>query len=443
MDRLKVCLVGQIIIDVFAVKGIPVVRFGGAMHAARGLWAIRTPYSLAYIAPSYMDSDIRGYARRIKALDAVNVGTVVGCPNVLLVGDPLETGDQNYEMLLEKHFRSKIDLNAIRKLCADATDILILPGGFDLKSVLRALKKLPARMHIDSNLEPANAEIFSALGRNISTIMISTSSAPFLERFKGSAARLCKELTKCAEQILLKENRGGSRFFQAPFHDNPVSTPSHPRKISHSIGVGDCFDAIFIGLQRAYGVRAALAYASLIAAEYACELDLEPFHQAVKSVLNIPKSEAVAFRGIELPWEDRPACNVYVAAPDFAMIDKRHIDAVVQSLKYHNFSPRRPVREHGEVAENANVNVKTRTARADLSLLARCQIVVAVLLFDDPGTLIEIGIALEKRIPVIVYDPRRIASNLVLATLPDVVSSDLDEVITEVFSFAAAARHEK
>src|SRR5205814_8700453 len=95
-------------------------------------------------------------------------------------------------------------------------------------------------------------------------------------------------------------------------------------------------------------------------------------------------------------------------------IDKKHIDAVVQSLKYHNFSPRCPVREHGEIVETADATIKARTARADLDLLSSCQILVAVLLFNDPGTLTEIGIALEKRIPVIVYDPDNIASNPIL-----------------------------
>jgi hypothetical protein len=60
-------------------------------------------------------------------------------------------------------------------------------------------------------------------------------------------------------------------------------------------------------------------------------------------------------------------------------------------------------------------------------------------LYEDPGTMIEIGMAIERRMPVIVYDPYRRAENLMLTQLPDRVSSDLDVVISAVFKYAARA----
>jgi nucleoside 2-deoxyribosyltransferase len=65
------------------------------------------------------------------------------------------------------------------------------------------------------------------------------------------------------------------------------------------------------------------------------------------------------------------------------------------------------------------------------------------LLYDDPGTLIEIGIALEKGIPVIVFDPFKKAENLMLTELPALVSSDLDEVLAGVFVQAGKVVNEK
>jgi hypothetical protein len=59
------------------------------------------------------------------------------------------------------------------------------------------------------------------------------------------------------------------------------------------------------------------------------------------------------------------------------------------------------------------------------------------MLYDDPGTLIEIGLALERNMPTLVYDPYGRASNLMLTQLPNVVSSDLDEVIAGVFTLAS------
>jgi nucleoside 2-deoxyribosyltransferase len=65
---------------------------------------------------------------------------------------------------------------------------------------------------------------------------------------------------------------------------------------------------------------------------------------------------------------------------------------------------------------------------------------LAVMLFDDPGTLIEIGMAIQRGMPLIVYDPYRRADNLMLTQLPDLVSDSLDEIMTAVFKHAARKR---
>ena len=59
---------------------------------------------------------------------------------------------------------------------------------------------------------------------------------------------------------------------------------------------------------------------------------------------------------------------------------------------------------------------------------------IAVLLYNDPGTLIEIGLAAQRGIPTLVYDPKKIADNCMLTELPTLVSSDLDEIIAKVFT---------
>ena len=74
---------------------------------------------------------------------------------------------------------------------------------------------------------------------------------------------------------------------------------------------------------------------------------------------------------------------------------------------------------------------------ADVKLMDECKIMLAVLLSDDPGTLIEIGMGVERKMPVIVYDPYNRATNLMLTQLPNLVSSDLDQIITAVFKYAS------
>jgi len=183
--------------------------------------------------------------------------------------------------------------------------------------------------------------------------------------------------------------------------------------------------------------RVALAYSAQIAAEYASTTDPEVFRAAAQATLKIPERDILEIQGVSLPWENRPKYQIYIAAPDFKRIDRTPIKRLVESLEYHNFAPRRPIVEYGEMEVDANADDKQRLCDADLSLFDNCAIMVAVLLFDDPGTLIEIGIAVQRRMPVIVYDPYDRAENLMLTQLPNLVSSSLDKILAAVFRFVA------
>ena len=70
---------------------------------------------------------------------------------------------------------------------------------------------------------------------------------------------------------------------------------------------------------------------------------------------------------------------------------------------------------------------------ADMTLLSKCNMLIAVLLYNDPGTLIEIGMAVQKGMPTLVYDPKGIADNCMLTECPTFVSSDLDAIMAKVF----------
>jgi nucleoside 2-deoxyribosyltransferase/sugar/nucleoside kinase (ribokinase family) len=437
----NVCLVGQVFVDVtLPTRTHPIkLRAGGIMHAARALWAIDCPYSLAYCGPDYLDAAVQEHVRNYGATSAMRFGLVTGCPNVMLIAEATEAGPQGYEYLLRERQHCDLTPDALGVAAKDATDVIMFPGGFDLTASLPVLGKTTAAIHVDANFEPHSADVFNALGRSFETIILSTSSSEFLDRYRGDYKEVCAELLGTfGRQVLLKENRGGSRLFakNAP----PIVTPAQPRKVQHSVGVGDCFDAIFATLRHSVSDRAAMAYASCIAAEYACTTYPEVFKEAAKSWLAVSEDEIVELAGTVLHWEDRPAIQVYIAAPDFEHVDRRPIDRVAEALKYHNFTPRLPVRENGQMGENADAARRQSLCDADLQILDECQLLLAVMLYDDPGTLIEIGIAAERGVPVIVFDPYGRADNLMLTQLPHTVSSDLDEVITAVFDRAAWVR---
>lgn len=440
----KIVVIGQVLVDVILSDNDEntYIRLGGIMHAARALSGIGCDFGICYIAPDYLDEDIVSYANKLGAIMVDKIGSVTGSPNVIVVGEPKEYGPQRYEYLLRENH--KISMDSKRVVTAfnaiEWSDALIFPGGFELSEILQSICEKGINLYIDVNFEPDDWSVFKRLKAQIDTIIISTSSGLFRRgKIKNADQLLAYAKNGNTRNVLLKENRGGCRFFYLNDSCPPIHIPAQVRPIVHSVGVGDCYDAVFAALRHSYSDKHALNYASCIAADYADTIDEPYFFAACDAWLKIPSEEISDLGGISLAWESRPVHQIYIAAPDFNYVDTRPIDALVESLKYHNFSPRRPIKEHGQATPSASRLQKRDLFNADMRLLDACSVLVAILLFDDPGTLIEIGIASEKEIPVVLYDPYKIAENLILTELPYLVSSDLDQIINAVFDLIQKA----
>jgi nucleoside 2-deoxyribosyltransferase/sugar/nucleoside kinase (ribokinase family) len=433
------CLIGQVFVDfVERAKSAPMMRLGGIMHAARTLWAMGVTFGFAYTSPDYLREDAEEWAFRYGASHVRQIGTIERCPNVVIVGEGKETGNQRYEYLLRDSSRCEFRAHALTEIVrgCEFTDVLIFPGGFPLPLVLEELNSTGADIFADINFIAKDLKDLTTLRRNFASLIMSTSSELFLTMLGGNSERVGTEIGKYADSILLKENRGGSRLFNSETKEW-IGVPAQARSVLHSVGVGDCFNSVFVAQRRLHGDEAALAYASFAAAEYACYFDDLTIRQSVEAVLQIGSEDIKQLEGVKLPWETRSKINIYLAAPDFSYVDTTPLDQLADALAYHNFSPRRPVRENGQARLDSPRTEKIRLAEADLHLLGNCELMIAVLLYDDPGTLIEVGIALNRMMPVIVYDPFNAAKNLMLTELPVLVSSDLDGVVTEVFIQAA------
>lgn len=206
------------------------------------------------------------------------------------------------------------------------------------------------------------------------------------------------------------------------------------RSVIHSVGVGDVFDAIYVTSHfLGDDLQKKMVLSSWIAAEYAVTTFPDDFKKGVSRVLKSDINELVKLSGVSLPWEFRRFINIYIAAPDFSFVDVALIDQLDKALSYHNFIPRRPIKENGQMEEGASKARKQELFAKDMEILQECALLIAVLLYNDPGTLIELGYAAAKGIPTIVYDPYNIATNCMLTELPDILTDDLDEVLTEVF----------
>lgn len=430
-----VLVLGEIIVDVTLGSASTKLRLGGVFHACRALWAAGIDYQLAYISPEYIDGQVEQMSKNMGAKKLTKIGTITGSPNVILVQNAQETSHQGYELILRDEHDCSFNgdnLAEVSKTVAD--DILIFPGQYDLAEVISILKDSRARIHVDWANTKATLSSLNVLARPIETIFTSTSSELFLEQSEKDFSKLRDEVfSSNVSSLVFKENRGGACFYSKS--GEQIEVGAQIREVEHSVGVGDCFDAIFVGLAPSCGTDAALSYATWIAAEYAVTSYSDDFASAVRGCLAIPPEEISKIPGVRLAWGDRKAIHIYIAAPDFDYVDTRTIDEVANSLEYHNFSPHRPVKENGQVSDEMTIPEKRSLCFRDIELLKSCHAVIAILEHDDPGTFVEIGLAAALEIPVLIFDPLERARNPMLLGTAYAVCNSMDSLLLSLFAY--------
>jgi nucleoside 2-deoxyribosyltransferase len=433
----QVLVVGEIVVDVSLGEGVQSeskLRLGGIVHACRTLWALGIPYSVAYVAPEYLVKTTEDFLYKHGAGEVRQLGTVAGSPNVVLIHNLQETVHQGYELLLRDQIEYTLDEQALGWIRGtNASDALLFPARFDIEPVFKALSDSTARVHADwANIED-NLSCLAHLRRPLTTLITSTSSSQFLHKHSGDPSLVINEaLDGPAEAVVFKENRGGARYASKGGLNLEVGAQLRP--VVHSVGVGDAFDAAFVVFLKEHGPYEALAYASWIAAEYASTTYPDDFKREVTRCRRIPPEEIVETVGIRLPWESRRQYNIYIAGPDFDYLDTTLIDTVYKSLQYHNFSPRRPIKENGQARLDSTDKERLQLFAADMELLGTCQLVIAMYEHDDPGTLVEIGLATGMGKPVLILDPQyRARSPMLLGTARKIVHS-MDDLLVAVFS---------
>ena len=435
-NRPNICLIGDIVIDVSLKTSETDIklRMGGIVHAARALWALNIPYCIGYFAPSYLDRQITEYLRSMECQEIYKLGEVVGAPYVFLIDDVKEAGDQGYEFILNNEVQIRYDNVTLQQISnIKFKDYLIISGNFDLGKISQYLD---GKLHIDIANNVHDFNFFKNIDIVFSTIFLSTSSSLFLGSYNNDFEGFAEKFRYLSKRLVLKENRGGSRVIDYDSQE-VYNVSSQTKPIVHSVGVGDVYDATYISFYENYPLKEVCSLSAWIASEYASTTYPDDFKLAVSRILKVKVKELALIEGISLPWENRANINIYIAAPDFDFVDVYHIDQLYNALKYHNFSPRRPVRENGQMDKEATKAERQEIFTKDMTILSNCSMLIAVLLYNDPGTLIEIGLSAAKNIPTLVYDPYKIATNCMLTELPNLVSSSLDEIIAEIFIKAA------
>lgn len=414
------------------------LRLGGIAHAARGFWALSQPFRTAAIVPSYLELATRSYFASLGCVEFLVLGIVSGAPNVTLIFDAIELADQGYDTLLRDE--KTIELRDLSESLADAREALIFPGTFSLVDTCRMLPET-TRLHIDAAYDVHSPETMAALNRPIETILISTSSPLFASTPDQTASGIATAFAGCKpKQVILKQNRGGTELLYS--QDSTSQAEQLPAQLGttiNSVGVGDVFAAAFVAnLPR--GPAIAGWRATYAAAAYSQTTYPDIFKKYVTRDQRLSLEEMRSLWGTFLPWNARPSAQIYFAAPDFANADREAIEEALKALHYHNFAPRRPILENGELPLNSDATAIRATYEKDYELLKKCSLVFAVPTGRDPGTLVEIGIAIEAGIPIVTYDPRNENNNTMVIAGSSFYSNTLDACLNATFELLGQKR---
>lgn len=436
--RNDLLLVGEVYVDFTmpTANAESKLRLGGVVHAARGLWAVDAEFAAAVVCPRYLVDQARAYLECLGCTRFIWLGEVNGAPNFMAIGDPTELSDQAYQDILSDdksvEYLAEAEALAVFKRC------LIFPGKYDL-TVLRSLLVDDVQASFDIAYDIPDLDLLLPFKGNLVSIATSTSSPMFLETAAEDISSFLEKLRKLSPQaILVKENRGGSRVFD--LHANKVEeVPALLGQTVNSVGVGDVYSAVFT-FMLGEGVSDAGWKGARVATCYAKTTYPDDFKRDAQRSLALTVEQMRSLGGTAVPWHERPNFQIYFAAPDFSYIDRTHVEEVLRALAYHNFRLRRPVQENGELGSQSSMHELRSAFHDDLDLLNECDLVFALPLERDPGTLVEIGLAIAQAKPVITYDPLEENANVMVVAGSTVYSKKLDTCLNALFEAVSGLR---
>ncbi len=424
-------ILGEVFTDVHLDFSDSLLRLGGIFHSARAFSSINCDYALAAIAPKYLYKNVEKYGDQLNSQQTVMVGEINGSPNVMNIQESAENGDQGYNDILWGEAEVTFNHQKLSKIIReyDPTDLLIYPGKYNIDYILPELENFNGNLHIDVQYGVEAFEKMIKLDFKFSTVILSTTSTLFEQNHFSLTNLVSSSLGANTNSFLLKENRGGSTYYDTTTQIRHEG-PAFKTETVHSVGVGDCFNSVFLSQQNNRTKHSALKVSSYIAMIYASTFDFEEFTNLISS---IDFNEIDSFPAKRLSWEERERHHIYIAGPDFPDVDTRLIKGVYDNLKFHNFSPHRPVVENGIITGSEAEEQQQQAYQKDIVLLEKSSVLIAVILNDDPGTYVEIGYMAKSGKPVIIFDPYKQVRNLFLKKSADYIVHSMNELIDTVF----------
>lgn len=423
-----ILLLGDVLTDISLGhnKSEDKMRLGGIIHAARALWALGVEYGVAYFAPKYMDDHIIEGLKEYKCKEIIKLGDVIDNPYIILIKEARELGNQGYDFLYRDSTNIKYKEDSLNKI-KEFEKILIISGNFDLNVISNyIIREQKVSLDFANNVKSVE-DLPSTI--KYDTLFLSSSSDIF-KKYYFNFEDFKDLFEKYTHKLVIKENRGGSIGYIYE-SKKKFDIPCFITPIIHSVGVGDVFDIVSFVSNNDFEDR--LYYASWIAQEYAKTTFVNEFKLQVERSFNIEIEYLKQIEGCFLPWEERKKCQIYIAAPDFDYVDTGIIDTIEESLKYHNFEPKRPIKINGQLSDKPTMPERKRLFNKDMNLLNSCNALIGIYLYDDPGTFIEMAITWANKKPVILFDPKKFSNNCMLVGVSNKIIYDLDSLVDEIF----------
>lgn len=398
MSNKKILIVGDVYTDFHVDFSDNELRLGGVFHSARAFSALNTTYFLGVFCSDYQKNHITKWATTLKCSGICFLGTYTDKPNVMLVQDSYEIGNQEYRNILFDAKNIDYSLEYLNKFIDNnyITDVLIYPGDYNLSKVMDILIKIPIKIHID-------IQYCSDLPQNVETVITSSSAVTSFNSYDQLVEIYS---SRNIGGLLFKENRGGSRFH---VYKDRKNFQAHAYRVDteHSVGLGDVYNATILSCNNVSEYD--LDFSSKVSALYASTMNHYKFIEKVDRLLS------VGYDMIQYPlspWELRKDIKIYLAAPDFPDLRTRKIaDMIEGKLKHHNFTIFRPVIRNGLITDDTSIIARKIIFQKDIEHIYESDLCIAILDDADTGTAAEIGIFKSLNKPIIGYSSIEVKIN--------------------------------
>lgn len=238
-------------------------------------------------------------------------------------------------------------------------------------------------------------------------------------------------LTKGVKAVVAKFGQGGSSIYLSD--GNRIDIPAFRSQYKWTVGAGDVYNAVFlIEYNRSKDYRKAGRFASLATASFIEDFETDVTLWSFDKLILNRESQF-------LHPDDARNIKIYLAGPFFSQAEVSFIGAIYHALKKCGFSIYSPFHEEGLVdsfQQAHHVFTQNKTA------IEESDIVVALLDYEDPGTVWECGYAYSLNKPLFAIHTNDNNINLMVEFATTTICPSMRCLIDCLYYYIAGVNYE-